>query len=151
MTCSASVRLLATACDRTLRKVLCFWDISVYTCHGGKAVHSTCHERGGYSIIDISCRERVVGVIPDNIIGILRIRSVDVSIYCDELLAPRHAPNFYTCRHGFRKSILIISPCSLTIELLCWAFLIVPRTRCITAATHPLPLTRNVSSTDDAN
>ena len=101
MTCSASVRLLATACDRTLRKVHCLGDISVYTCHGGKAIDSACYERGGYGIIDISCRERVVGVIPDNIIEILRIRSMDVSIYCDELLALRRAPNFYTCRHGF--------------------------------------------------
>ena len=102
MTCSASVRLLATACDRTLRKVLYLEDISVYACHGGKAIDSASHEHGGYGIVDINCRERVVGVIPDNIIGILRIRSVDVSIYCDELLAPRRAPNFYTCRRGFQ-------------------------------------------------
>ena len=62
------VQLLATARDRTLRKPLCLGDIIVY---GGKAIDSTSHERGGYGIVEISRRERVVGVIPDNIIGIL--------------------------------------------------------------------------------
>jgi hypothetical protein len=63
-------------CSSSLRprrvQALCLWDVCVHICEEGEAVDGVGHERNGCRVVEVGGGERLVGVVPEYVVCVLR-------------------------------------------------------------------------------